>query len=539
MMNSYTRTYLATAVRFCVNPALGGDVEETAAMCQRTLQVLQDLEARRLKVVLISDDQNPFDPCAVQVMVDGNRVALLSKEDARHCRAVMQALKKSYLLADVSEVVVGEHGYFRVLAADADVQEGSLPDVWAHWQPVASDELPDLFDHSPFVRSLALKAILALDFQEISGSSSKTSDSSSKASDSSSKVSDSSSKVSDSSSKVLDSSPKVTGSSNSSVPNVLSDFFQHLAEWLDSMRGDSSLEAQLSLLRCRQLLAASGRAELQKKAMEVEHLMVKWGSDETIRERCAEWQLVFQLPYVRQQWQRVLRRTGNLPGLLEQVEVQLRVLPGNLYEEIGDDFGFFSHLHYLVPPRQKLLRLLSLRLLRTLICRQLGLSEEPTWKRSQSSSSSSCSSAAQQLQPGTPASQQLQPGTPASQQLQPGSTEFRQFQSSPVSSGFVASSPQNSSESPLYLSPKRGVKIDFLRVMNAFYETGRFTDKDGAPIPKSKMFMALGKAVNLDLSRYDKDLSRCGTEGTSRSRQLDIFKDLLKKQGEIIHSQLG
>ena len=83
------------------------------------------------------------------------------------------------------------------------------------------------------------------------------------------------------------------------------------------------------------------------------------------------------------------------------------------------------------------------------------------------------------------------------------------------------------------------MKIDFLRVMNAFYETGRFTDKDGAPIPKSKMFMALGKAVNLDLSRYDKDLSRCGTEGTSRSRQLDIFKDLLKKQGEIIHSQLG
>lgn len=487
MMDSYTRTYLAIAVRFCVNPALSGDVEETADMRQHTLQVLQDLEARRPKVVLIADHQNVFDPCAVQVMVDGNRVALLSKEDARHCRAVMQALKKSYLLADVSEVEVGAHGFFRVVAADADVQEGSLPDVWADWQPEASDEFPEIFDRTPFVRSLALKAILDLDFQEVSESP------------------------------------------------LLSNFFQHLGEWLDSMRGDSSFEAQLSLLRCRQLLAASGRVELRKKAKEVEHLMVKWGSDEAIRERCAEWQSDFQLPYVRQQWQRVLRRTSNLPGLLEQVEAQLRTLPGNLYEEIDDDFGFFSHLHYLVPPQQKLLRLLSLRLLRTLICRHLGVSEKPTWEKSQSPSQSPASL---QFQPGSSASQPFPSGASVSQPFQPGSPAPQPFPSG--SFAFPSPSPsQPSAESPLYLSPKRGVKIDFLRVMNAFYETGRFTDKDGAPIPKSKMFIALGKAVNLDLSRYDKDLSRCSTEGTSRSSQLNIFRDLLKKQGEIIQAQLG
>lgn len=507
MMDSYTRTYLAIAVRFCVNPALSGDVEETADMRQHTLQVLQDLEARRPKVVLIADHQNVFDPRAVQVMVDGNRVALLSKEDARHCRAVMQALKKSYLLADVSEVEVGAHGFFRVLAADADVQEGSLPDVWADWQPEASDEFPEIFDRTPFVRSLALKAILDLDFQEVSESSSD--------------------------------------SMNVSESPLLSNFFQHLGEWLDSMRGDSSFEAQLSLLRCRQQLAASGRVELRKKAKEVEHLMVKWGSDEAVRERCAEWQSGFDLPFVRQQWQRVLRRTSNLPGLLEQVEAQLRTLPGNLYEEIGDDFGFFSHLHYLVPPQQKLLRLLSLRLLRTLICRHLGVSEKPTWEKSLSPSQSPASlqfqpgsSVSQPSPSGSSVSQLFQPGSSVSQPFQPGSSVSQQFQTVP--SGFVApSSSQSSFESPLYLSPKRGVKIDFLRVMNAFYETGRFTDKDGAPIPKSKMFIALGKAVNLDLSRYDKDLSRCSTEGTSRSSQLNIFRDLLKKQGEIIQAQLG
>ena len=531
MMNSYPRTYLATAVRFCVNPALSGEVEESEAMRQHTLQVLQELEARRPKVVLIPDDQNPYDPYAVQVMLDGHRVALLSKDDARHCQAVMRQLRVPYLLADVGEVAVGEHGFFRVQAADAEVREGSLPDVWADWQPVVSDEIPDLFDHAPFGRSLSLRAMLSVEFQGVensdSSSSSSASGSSSPSSASGSSISSSASGSSISSSASSSSSSSSASSSSeapcpskkseslgNAVPSPFTGFFQLLDEWLDSMRGDSSLEAQLSLLRCRQRLAASGRAELRQKAAEVEHWMVKWGSDEAIRELCARWQAGFELPYVRRQWQRVLRRTSNLMGLLELVESQLRGLPGCLYDVIDDDFGFFRHLYYLAPPRQKLLRLLSLRLLRTLLCRQLGVGEEPSWKEERFSSQAS---AVQQGQVVSQAS--------AMQQGQPSIVPSVQAQAT--------------IESPLYLSPKRGVKIDFLRVVNAFYETGRFTDKDGAPIPKSKVFMALGRAVNLDLSRYDKDLSRCGTEGTSRVRQLEIFQELLKKQAEIYRLQLG
>ena len=52
-------------------------------------------------------------------------------------------------------------------------------------------------------------------------------------------------------------------------------------------------------------------------------------------------------------------------------------MPGDLYHDVGDVYEFFSHLGYLAPPMRALSGVLSLLAVRTLICNELGLSQEP------------------------------------------------------------------------------------------------------------------------------------------------------------------
>lgn len=95
--------------------------------------------------------------------------------------------------------------------------------------------------------------------------------------------------------------------------------------------------------------------------------------------------------------------------------------------------------------------------------------------------------------------------------------------------------PQDAVKSPIYLSRKRGEKIDFIRLMNAYYETGHVTDAFGGRLSKREFFTALGKAFNVDLSDYDNDLSRTLSDGTAEEKHLRIFKELQHKMEDIFN----
>ena len=92
-------------------------------------------------------------------------------------------------------------------------------------------------------------------------------------------------------------------------------------------------------------------------------------------------------------------------------------------------------------------------------------------------------------------------------------------------------------ESPVYLSDERGAKIDIIRVFNVLYELGMFHGKDGAKLLKKDFFAAMGKAINKDLSNYDKDLSRSTSDSTALEKHLRIFVDMEKKMKEIWNSK--
>lgn len=90
-------------------------------------------------------------------------------------------------------------------------------------------------------------------------------------------------------------------------------------------------------------------------------------------------------------------------------------------------------------------------------------------------------------------------------------------------------------QSPVYLVERRGAKIDIIRVLNSLYELGTFTGKNGKSISKKEFMISMGKAINVDLSNYDKDLSRALSDSTTLDKHLRIFNDMLQKMNDIFN----
>lgn len=267
---------------------------------------------------------------------------------------------------------------------------------------------------------------------------------------------------------------------------------EYLGCWLEEVSFDVSREAHERVLRYRQLLEASGRPKLMEMAEKMDRVLVKGGCIEVTRKRCEMWQQMMEDEGVKEDFDHLMAFSTSVPQvMLADTEMKVRQLPGRLYDFIADDAKFLSHLRYLMPPLCALRNILSYRLLRKLLCKKLGVSD------------AACRAA----------------GSVSS--------------SSPSSVSVSENGEEKGAGSSVYLSPVRGKKIDFIRVVNVLYELGLFTDKDGVRCTKKEAFRAFGRAVNLDLSNYNKDLSRALNDTTTRERQLQIFKDMRQKMAEI------
>lgn len=275
---------------------------------------------------------------------------------------------------------------------------------------------------------------------------------------------------------------------------------EYLECWLEEVSFDVSREAHERMLRYRQLLEASGRQKLMEMAERMEKALVKGGCIEVTRKRCEMWKQMMEDEGVKEDFEHLMAFSTDAPQvMLADTEMKVRQLPGRLYDFIADDAKFLTHLRYLMPPLDALRNILSYRLLRGLLCKKLGVSDAACWAAGNTGSSASSSSVS---------------SVSASEKEE-----------------------ERGGGSSVYLSPVRGKKIDFIRVVNVLYELGLFTDKDGVRCTKKEAFLAFGKAVNLDLSNYNKDLSRALNDTTTRERQLQIFKDMRLKMAEIYNDK--
>lgn len=478
-MTQKTTTYLATAVRYFANPSLRGNAQETPEMEQRTIGVLSGLQARLPLVVLRLDEQNHYDSQAVVVLEHGRQIAYLAADDAHQCVAEYGERLRVGIPVRVTEVNVEKHGVFWV---EKPKMKGASSTSSSAASFSASLSLPAALDWSGWMEPAALALPVA--FRQRIESLELIIDF------------------------CLGEIEADEEGGDSSSEDMLCEY---LGCWLEEVSFDVSREAHERVLRYRQLLEASGRPKLMEMAEKMDRALVKGGCIEVTRKRCEMWQQMMEDEGVKEDFDHLRAFSTSVPQvMLADTEMKVRQLPGRLYDFIADDAKFLSHLRYLMPPLCALRNILSYRLLRKLLCKKLGVSDaacraagNTDFSAAFSGSFSGCSSGSFSVSP------------------------------SPSSVSVSENGEEKGAGSSVYLSPVRGKKIDFIRVVNVLYELGLFTDKDGVRCTKKEAFLAFGRAVNLDLSNYNKDLSRALNDTTTRERQLQIFKDMRQKMAEI------
>ena len=478
-MTQKTTTYLATAVRYFANPSLRGNAQETPEMEQRTIGVLSGLQARLPLVVLRLDEQNHYDSQAVVVLEHGRQIAYLAADDAHQCVAEYGERLRVGIPVRVTEVNVEKHGVFWVEKPEL---KGAASAASSSASFSASLSLPAALDWSGWMEpaALALPAAFRQRIESLEliidfclGEIEADGEGGGPAMESQGTGAQRGS----------------AGSASFSSSEVT--LCEYLGCWLEEVSFDVSREAHERVLRYRQLLEASGRPKLMEMAEKMDRALVKGGCIEVTRKRCEMWQQMMENEGVKEEFDHLMAFSTSVPQvMLADTEMKVRQLPGRLYDFIADDAKFLSHLRYLMPPLCALRNILSYRLLRKLLCKKLGVSDAACRAAGSVSSSS--------------------PSVSVSENGE-----------------------EKGAGSSVYLSPVRGKKIDFIRVVNVLYELGLFTDKDGVRCTKKEAFRAFGRAVNLDLSNYNKDLSRALNDTTTRERQLQIFKDMRQKMAEI------
>ena len=476
-MTQKTTTYLATAVRYFANPSLRGNAQETPEMEQRTIGVLSGLQARLPLVVLRLDEQNHYDSQAVVVLEHGRQIAYLAADDAHQCVAEYGERLRVGIPVRVTEVNVEKHGVFWV---EKPKMKGA-----SSAGASSSLSLPAALDWSGWMEPAALTLPAA--FRQRIESLELIIDF------------------------CLGEIEADEEGGDSSSEDMLCEY---LGCWLEEVSFDVSREAHERVLRYRQLLEASGRPKLMEMAEKMDRALVKGGCIEVTRKRCEMWQQMMEDEGVKEDFDHLMAFSTSVPQvMLADTEMKVRQLPGRLYDFIADDAKFLSHLRYLMPPLCALRNILSYRLLRKLLCKKLGVSDaacRAAGNTDFSGAFSGCSSGSFSV-------------SPSGSSVSPSSSSV----------SVSENGEEKGAGSSVYLSPVRGKKIDFIRVVNVLYELGLFTDKDGVRCTKKEAFLAFGRAVNLDLSNYNKDLSRALNDTTTRERQLQIFKDMRQKMAEI------
>ena len=535
-MTQKTTTYLATAVRYFANPSLRGNAQETPEMEQRTIGVLSGLQARLPLVVLRLDEQNHYDSQAVVVLEHGRQIAYLAADDAHQCVAEYGERLRVGIPVRVTEVNVEKHGVFWVekpkmkgASSSALPASLSLPAAldWSGWMEPAALSLPAAFRQ----RIESLELIIDFCLGEIvageeDGGPAMESQGTGAQRGSAGSASPGSASPSSAS------SGSASPSGSASFSSFEATLCEYLGCWLEEVSFDVSREAHERVLRYRQLLEASGRPKLMEMAEKMDRALVKGGCIEVTRKRCEMWQQMMEDEGVKEDFDHLMAFSTSVPQvMLADTEMKVRQLPGRLYDFIADDAKFLSHLRYLMPPLCALRNILSYRLLRKLLCKKLGVSDaacraagNTDFSGSFSGSFSGCSSGSFSVSPsGSSVSSSGSSVSPSGSSVSPSSSSV----------SVSENGEEKGAGSSVYLSPVRGKKIDFIRVVNVLYELGLFTDKDGVRCTKKEAFRAFGRAVNLDLSNYNKDLSRALNDTTTRERQLQIFKDMRQKMAEI------
>lgn len=95
---------------------------------------------------------------------------------------------------------------------------------------------------------------------------------------------------------------------------------------------------------------------------------------------------------------------------------------------------------------------------------------------------------------------------------------------------------ENEHNGKINLASIKGMRVNFIRVINVLSELGFFVDSQGNKCSKKDVFSAFGECVNKDLASFQNDLSTTKAASNADMKSLTkIFEDMLSKQQQIIN----
>ena len=327
-MTEYTIKILGA--QYAANPDYKFGDPETPEMWARTIGLLSNLRDMRPRVVLKKEPSNPKDPLAVVARAMGNKIGYVCKDHRDKVRTIMSQSKRGMLAADISRVVVSEHGYLFVTlrcqeAVGDSTQEPGFD--WSEWQT----DIPLL----PPMEALHAEEEAEFILEE------------------------------------------------ELLPNLadvnMTELQTYLGIWMEGSRHDMSYEASRQRELYIKLLEESTRDEVRELAGELKHQSGGMCCRHRLEERTLEWwpRLVDSVEATNM-WGRWCEKiNGQMWDGLRLIDNLLHQLPGNLYQNLGHMEAVFSQLYYLCIPRAALTSILSLLVLRERTCRELGIEMRP------------------------------------------------------------------------------------------------------------------------------------------------------------------
>ena len=316
--------------QFAANPDYHFGDPETEEMWARTMGMLSELRDMKPRVVLKAEPTNPRDPKAVMARAMGRKIGYVCREQLDLVHSILSLSKRGLLAGDINNVVVYKHGYlFIILRCNepADIRPQNSDINWsirqADFPLLPETEEMQTEDETSFM----LEEELLPRLEDVN----------------------------------------------------LTQLQTYLGWWMDSTRHDLSDEVSRRREAYIKQLDASKRDEVRRMADELKHQCTRMCSRHQLEERTREWwpRLVCSEEAERM-WNTWLVQTdGQLIEGLKLIDATLRQLPGEIYQDIGRMEVVFSRLYYHRIPKEDLMAILSLLILRERTCRQIGIAMKP------------------------------------------------------------------------------------------------------------------------------------------------------------------
>ena len=271
----------------------------------------------------------------------------------------------------------------------------------------------------------------------------------------------------------------------------ITDLKIYLGLWMQGSCHDLSRETREARTQLISILEKSQRKEVRQQNEPLKQQRTSICGRMALIERASEWWTErLESEEMKRLWtQWWVANEGMLWGGLRDIDEKLRQLPGELYLDIDKREVVLSRLYYMNTPRKALDAIITMLMLRELTCRHLGIEMKPMIE-----SEYGCDKVVEECD-------------------------------------------ELYTESPIYLNTAKGQKIDLIRVLNVMFEQGRFKGKDGARLTKKDFFTEMGHTLHVDLSEYDKDLSRSMSDSTKLEKHTKPFEDMKQKMIDIWNSK--